>query len=212
MWKCLCPPPPIVFFFFYSFLAVLGCQAILVSNRNKSFRRGSVGQPLSSTKSSRIRSQRPLSLQPAGLGEIYCERRKKVVISWHFHDETWPKLCWLGGLEAHKEWACVWPSPSQSRHHHWLTHQRHQQHQQHPTRIISPSAWATLGSPPDPSPWARLGSTMRPSHPWGRGTAALISSPTTHPPPPPPSVFCIEDTKGAEVNEKLADLNPSCSV
>lgn len=105
-------PPP---------FAVLGCQAILVSDRNKSFRRGSVGQPLSSTKSSRIRSQRPLSPQPAGLGEIYCEERKKVVISWHFHDETWPKLCWLGGLEAHKECGCVWPSPSQSRHH-WLTH------------------------------------------------------------------------------------------
>lgn len=105
-----------------SFLAVLGCQAILVSNRNKSFRRGSVGQPLSSTKSSRIRSQRPLSLQPAGLGEIYCEERKKVVISWHFHDETWPKLCWLGGLEAHKECGCVWPSPSQSHHHSPLTH------------------------------------------------------------------------------------------
>lgn len=122
--------PPLFFFFF---LAVLGCQAILVSNRNKSFRRGSVGQPLSSTKSSRIRSQRPLSLQPAGLGEIYCEERKKVVISWHFHDETWPKLCWLGGLEAHKECGCVWPSPSQS-HHHWLTHHHH------PSRIISPSA------------------------------------------------------------------------
>ena len=106
-------PPP---------FAVLGCQAILVSDRNKSFRRGSVGQPLSSTKSSRIRSQRPLSPQPAGLGEIYCEeRKKKVVISWHFHDETWPKLCWLGGLEAHKECGCVWPSPSQSCHH-WLTH------------------------------------------------------------------------------------------
>lgn len=122
---------PLLFSFF--FWAVLGCQAILVSNRNKSFRRGSVGQPLSSTKSSRIRSQRPLSLQPAGLGEIYCEERKKVVISWHFHDETWPKLCWLGGLEAHKECGCVWPSPSQS-HHHWLTH-RHR-----PSRIISPSA------------------------------------------------------------------------
>lgn len=119
MWKCLCSifprlfPPP---------FTVLGCQAILVSDRNKSFRRGSVGQPLSSTKSSRIRSLRPLSPQPAGLGEIYGEeRKKKVVISWHFHDETWPKLCWLGGLEAHKECACVWPSPSQSRHH-WLPH------------------------------------------------------------------------------------------
>lgn len=88
--------------------AVLGCQAILVSDRNKSFRRGSVGLPLSSTKSSRIRSQRLLSPQPAGLGEIYCEEReKKVVISWHFHDETWPKLCWLGGLEGHKECGCV---------------------------------------------------------------------------------------------------------
>lgn len=106
---------------FPSPFAVLGCQAILVSDRNKSFRRGYVGQPLSSTKSSRIRSQRPLSPQPAGLGEIYCEERKKVVISWHFHDETWPKLCWLGGLEAHKECGCVWPSPTQSRHH-WLTH------------------------------------------------------------------------------------------
>lgn len=82
-------PPP---------FTVLGCQAILVSERNKSFRRGSVGQPLSPTKSSRIRSQRPLSPQPAGLREIYCEERKKVVISWHFHDETWPKHCWLGGL------------------------------------------------------------------------------------------------------------------
>lgn len=91
-------PPP---------FTVPGCQAILVSDRNKSFRRGSVGQPLSPTKSSRIRSQRPLSPQPTGLGEIYCEERKKVVISWHFHDETWPKLCWLGGLEAHKECACV---------------------------------------------------------------------------------------------------------
>lgn len=134
MWKCLSftvppTPPPVP----PSFSAVLGCQAILVSNRNKSFRRGSVGQPLSSTKSSRIRSQRPLSLQPAGLGEIYCEQRKKVVISWHFHDETWPKLCWLGGLEAHKECGCVWPSPSQS-HHHWLTHHHR------PSRIISPSA------------------------------------------------------------------------
>lgn len=107
-------------FFFPPPFAVLGCQAILVSDRNKSFRRGSVGQPLSPTKSSRIRSQRPLSPQPTGLGEIYCEERKKVVISWHFHDETWPKLCWLGGLEAHKECGCVWPSPSQSRHH-WLT-------------------------------------------------------------------------------------------
>lgn len=115
---------------------VLGCQAILVSDRNKSFRRGSVGQPLSPTKSSRIRSRRPLSPQPTGLGEIYCEERKKVVISWHFHDETWPKLCWLGGLEAHKECACVWPSPSQSRHH-WLTH--HPPHT-HPLRFISPSA------------------------------------------------------------------------
>lgn len=99
-------------FFPSSPFTVLGCQAILVSDRNKSFRRGSVGLPLSPTKSSRIRSQRPLSPQPAGLGEIYSEERKKVVISWHFHDETWPKLCWLGGLEAHKECACVWPSPS----------------------------------------------------------------------------------------------------
>lgn len=110
MWKCLCS----YFSLFPSPFAVLGCQAILVSDRNKSFRRGSVGQPLSLTKSCRIRSQRPLSPQPAGLGEIYCEERKKVVISWHFHDETWPKLCWLGGLEAHKECGCVWPSPSQS--------------------------------------------------------------------------------------------------
>lgn len=116
-----------VLFFFFTLdffpppFAVLGCQAILVSDRNKSFRRGSVGQPLSPTKSSRIRSQRPLSPQPAGLGEIYCEERKKVVISWHFHDETWPKLCWLGGLKAHKECGCVWPSPTQS-HYHWLTH------------------------------------------------------------------------------------------
>lgn len=114
-----------LFFFTLDFFpppfAVLGCQAILVSDRNKSFRRGSVGQPLSPTKSSRIRSQRPLSPQPAGLGEIYCEERKKVVISWHFHDETWPKLCWLGGLKAHKECGCVWPSPTQS-HYHWLTH------------------------------------------------------------------------------------------
>lgn len=70
-------PPP---------FAVLGCQAILVSDRNKSFRRGSVGLPLSPTKSSRIRSQRPLSPQPAGLGEIYCEERKKssyfMALSW----------------------------------------------------------------------------------------------------------------------------------
>lgn len=119
MWKCLCSLFPLLFFF-PPLLAVLGCQAILVSDRNKSFRRGSVGQPLSPTKSSRIRSQRPLSPQPAGLGEIYCEQRKKVVISWHFHDETWPKLCWLGGLKAHKECGCVWPSPLQSCHH-WLT-------------------------------------------------------------------------------------------
>lgn len=111
MWKCLCS----FFSWLFSFsFAALGCQAILVSDRNKSFRRGSIGQPLSLTKSSRIRSQRPLSPQPAGLREIYCEERKKVVISWHFHDETWPKLCWLGGLEAHKECGCVWPSPSQS--------------------------------------------------------------------------------------------------
>ena len=138
MWKCLCSffprgffPPP---------FAVLGCQAILVSDRNKSFRRGSVGQPLSSTKSSRIRSQRPLSPQPAGLGEIYCEERKKVVISWHFHDETWPKLCWLGGLEAHKECGCVWPSPSQSRLH-WLTHRPPTPH---PGSF--PLLWARQGS------------------------------------------------------------------
>lgn len=112
MWKCLCSlsPPPLALLFPPP-LAVLGCQAILVSDRNKSFRRASVGQPLSPTKSSRIRSQRPLSPQPAGLGEIYCEERKKVVISWHFHDETWPKLCWLGGLEAHKECGCVCDPP-----------------------------------------------------------------------------------------------------
>lgn len=134
-------PPP---------FAVLGCQAILVSDRNKSFRRGSVGQPLSSTKSSRIRSQRPLSPQPAGLGEIYCEERKKVVISWHFHDETWPKLCWLGGLEAHKECGCVWPSPSQSCHH-WLTH--------HPPRPPPPGSFPLLR--------ARQGSAGFTSYPSG---------------------------------------------
>lgn len=137
-------PPP---------FAVLGCQAILVSDRNKSFRRGSIGQPLSSTKSSRIRSQRPLSPQPAGLGEIYCEERKKLVISWHFHDETWPKLCWLGGLEAHKECGCVWPSPSRSRHH-WLTQPTPPQAQ-----IISPSSgqaglgWVLPLTPQDDQGW-----------------------------------------------------------
>lgn len=135
MWKCLCSFFPLAFFFFFPPpFAVLGCQAILVSDRNKSFRRGSVGQPLSPTKSSRIRSRRPLSPQPAGLGEIYCEERKKVVISWHFHDETWPKLCWLGGLEAHKECGCVWPSPSQSRHH-WLTHRPLLRARQGPSRV-----------------------------------------------------------------------------
>lgn len=135
MWKCLCSSLPCVFP--SSPFTVLGCQAILVSDRNKSFRRGSVSQPLSPTKSSRIRSRRPLSPQPAGLGEIYCEERKKVVISWHFHDETWPKLCWLGGLEAHKECACVWPSPSQSSHHR-LTHEPPSLAHPPPLRFISP--------------------------------------------------------------------------
>lgn len=83
MWKCLCSSSPC---FFPPLFSVLGCQAILVSDRNKSFRRASVGLPLSPTKSFRIRSQRPLSPQPAGLGEIYLEERKKssyfMALSW----------------------------------------------------------------------------------------------------------------------------------
>lgn len=216
MWKCLSSSPPFPFF-----LAVLGCQAILVSNRNKSFRRGSVGQPLSSTKSSRIRSQRPLSLQPAGLGEIYCEERKKVVISWHFHDETWPKLCWLGGLEAHKECGCVWPSPSQS-HHHWLTHHHR------PSRIISPSAGHAGLTPTlrDERGSVQMGGDLVGHRQISHSDLQTHSRPTGICPEARVSsvrnrhrrssnrqdVFCIQDIKGAEVNEKLPDLSPSCSV
>lgn len=234
MWKCLCSFfSPVLFPLPF---AVLGCQAILVSDRNKSFRRGSVGQPLSSTKSSRIRSQRLLSPQPAGLGEIYCEERKKVVISWHFHDETWPKLCWLGGLEAHKECGCVWPSPSQS-HYHWLTITPPS------PRIISPSegqaglarlyllpqrrpgfsvhelwplhfAHQSSNShndlrAPNKTPFWKLRLSLSQSavlrvasERQGPGAAGLITKTW---------VFCIKDL-GGEVNEKLLDLSPSCSV
>lgn len=108
MWKCLCSffyPLP----FFPPPFAVLGCQAILVSDRNKSFRRGSVGQPLSSTKSSRIRSQRPLSPQPAGLGEIYCEEREKK--SSYFMALSWwnlAKAVLAGGIRGtQRVWLCV---------------------------------------------------------------------------------------------------------
>lgn len=210
-------PPP---------FAVLGCQAILVSDRNKSFRRASVGQPLSPTKSSRIRSQRPLSPQPAGLGEIYCEERKKVVISWHFHDETWPKLCWLGGLEAHKECGCVWPSPSHPR--------------AATTDSFSPPTLPSP-SPSDHFPFCR---------PAGLGRVHLLPIEATRvqllnlllhlqTPNPTTSVsahvcpfklissFMRRDTGlgagglitsvalndgGAVVNEKLVDFSPSCSV
>lgn len=89
--------------------AVLGCQAILVSDRNKSFRRGSVGLPLSSTKSSRIRSQRLLSPQPAGLGEIYCEERGKK--SSYFMALSWwnlAKAVLAGGIRGtQRVWLCV---------------------------------------------------------------------------------------------------------
>jgi len=76
-----------IFFFLSSFLSILGCQAPLVSDRNKSFRRGSAPGP---SQGSRIRPQRSLSPRLSGLKRLSGERERRRRRSYFMalHDET----------------------------------------------------------------------------------------------------------------------------